>query len=63
MINLLLDIQRRAVNYYRILEKYKKVDFETLSYEELVSAVMEMQQGNEVLDFLNHITISCYGIF
>lgn len=63
MINLLLDIQRRAVNYYRILEKYKKVDFETLSYEELVSAVMEMQQGNEVLDFLNHNAEEAYSFY
>ncbi len=63
MIEKLLEIQRRAVEHYKVLEKYKGIDFDTLSHEELIAIVVEMQKGNEVLNYLNKDAEEAYSFY
>lgn len=63
MIEKLLEIQKLAVEHYKVLEKYKGTDFNTLSYEELVAIVIEMQKGNEVLNYLNKDAEEAYSFY
>jgi hypothetical protein len=63
MEDMLREIQKRAVEYYHCLEKYREVDFDALSKEELVDIVVEMQKGNEILEFLNKNAEEAYSFY
>lgn len=63
MMNLLREIQKMTVAHYSVLKKYKGMDFERFTKEELIDIVIEMQKGNEVMDFLNNDAGEAYSFY
>jgi hypothetical protein len=63
MIEALENIQNKAVEHYEEIKKYKGIDYENASYEELLEQVKKMQKGNELITYIRteeEIAISFY---
>lgn len=52
MITTLENIQNKAVEHYEEIVKYKEIDYDNASFEELVELVKNMQKGNEIVTYI-----------
>lgn len=52
MLKDLQDIKDRIQKHCDVINKYEDVDFEELSFDDLVDVIVDMQAGNDIIDFM-----------
>lgn len=52
MLQDLEDIKNRIQKHCDVINKYENVEFETLPLDDLVNVVLDMQAGNDIIDFM-----------